>query len=440
MTHPTLEELTLMVHGLVPRGEHLEGCAECHRQVALLEGELSLLRRAEQRVDPPRAGGQSRWSLGAPIAASAGVLLAILWAIVSGSPWGSHGAVLSPQETPTAELVRRFLDGTDPESAQAKKDLSARGSAVLPDLAHARLRHPESRRIEPLRGLMFDLKEAAANGQGKLLLKKLREIRITIDMQNAPLTAIVDYIREISSMNVVIDPGMKNPDAIELSFKIQDVSLSTCLDRLLEQAQLDYDVRSGVLLVAPGGRLWAAPAPTTPVAPPSEEEAKAVRALIARLGSESPEDRERASSELRKLGLPILPILEEKAKGGDPEVAGRCQSLIEELCPWRSQTPIPRTSDWRRRKDQTNATVVVRKLETMKIDLAFENTKREDILSFMQDVSGLKIVVKGEYPRGNVTFKVKDLALGDALELFTLPLGWDVRVVDDGVELLERKP
>jgi hypothetical protein len=441
MTHPTLEELTLMAHDLMPRGEHLDGCAACHRLVALLEGELALFRRAERRIDPPRTGGQLRWSRGIPIAAAAGVLFAVVWAIVSGSPWGSHQAGLSPQETPAGELVRRFLEGTDPESAQAKKDLRARGAAVLPDLVHARLKHPETRRIEPLRELILELKEAAASDPGKLLLKKLREIRITIDMQKAPLTAIVDYLREISSVNFVIDPGMRDPEVDELSFKIQNVTLATCLDRLLEQAHLDFDVRSGVVLVAPEGRLWAPPpAPATPIAPLSEEEGKAVRALIARLGSDSPEDRDRASSELQKLGLPVLPILEETAKGGDPEVAGRCRSLIEELCPWRSQRSIPRVSEWRRLKDQANATAVVRKLESMKIDLAFENTKREDILSFVQDFSGLKIVVKGKFPAGNVTIKVKDLALGDVLELFTLPLGWDVRIVDDVVELLERKP
>ena len=37
------------------------------------------------------------------------------------------------------------------------------------------------------------------------IVEKLKSIRITIDMQNAGLNAVVDYIREISGLNFVID-------------------------------------------------------------------------------------------------------------------------------------------------------------------------------------------------------------------------------------------
>jgi len=82
-----------------------------------------------------------------------------------------------------------------------------------------------------------------------------------------------------------------------------------------------------------------------------------------------------------------------------------------------------------------------RKLETMKIDLAFENTKLEDILAFIRDFSGLNIILDAAVrdrvdPDREITFKVKDLALKNVLKLLLAQFGLDYVVTREQVVLL----
>jgi type II secretory pathway component GspD/PulD (secretin) len=82
-----------------------------------------------------------------------------------------------------------------------------------------------------------------------------------------------------------------------------------------------------------------------------------------------------------------------------------------------------------------------RKLDTMKIDLAFENTKLEDILAFIRDFSGLNIVLDAAVqqqvdPNKTITFKVKDLVLKNVLKLLLAQIGLDYRITEEKVVLL----
>src|SRR5437762_1041051 len=75
--------------------------------------------------------------------------------------------------------------------------------------------------------------------EDKTILDKLRSIRITIDMQNAPLTAIIDYIREISGLNMHIS-GVDDADSAMISFKVADIVLDGALRLMLGPRQLAY--------------------------------------------------------------------------------------------------------------------------------------------------------------------------------------------------------
>ncbi|HZE97992.1 MAG TPA: hypothetical protein VE981_13265, partial [Planctomycetota bacterium] len=86
------------------------------------------------------------------------------------------------------------------------------------------------------------------NDEDKTIVDKLHSIRITIDMQNAPLTAIVDYIREISGLNIHIT-GIDNPDQEMISFKVQDIVLDGALRLMLQPRNKAYMVRDGVVLI-----------------------------------------------------------------------------------------------------------------------------------------------------------------------------------------------
>jgi hypothetical protein len=437
MNHPTLEELTGMVHGFRAKEEHVDECTSCHGTAARLADELDLLRLAEARVRPPAPLLPVVWRL-APIAAAAVVLLTIVAAILVKAPWSSPGTTQGRVETPTRELVRAFLDESNDTSAQARRQLLSRGPAVLPDLVEARWRRPDAARIEALGELIFDLKEAAGGENGRGIFQKLRSVLVTVNMQNAPLTAVVDYIREITGLNFFID-SVTEPDSVMTTLKLSKVPLSAVLNTLLGPATLDYDFRHGVIFVGPPHRLWAAPSEAAPAPALPEVQVKEARVALDRLAADSPEERERAASDLRKLGPAVIPALEEGAKNSDAERAGRCRSLIEQLRPrpriWGS---LPTANHWRSQKLQGASRDVAGKLLKMKIDLAFDNTDIPDILSFVRDFSGLNIVGQGRIPKKAVTFKVRNLALADVIELMTLPHGLDVRLEEGVLTIFER--
>jgi hypothetical protein len=56
-----------------------------------------------------------------------------------------------------------------------------------------------------------------------------------------------------------------------------------------------------------------------------------VEKLVAQLGAESYEDRQKASKTLRDMGKNILPILKDHLKTGDPEVRQRIEDVMEQL-------------------------------------------------------------------------------------------------------------
>ncbi len=91
--------------------------------------------------------------------------------------------------------------------------------------------------------------------------------------------------------------------------------------------------------------------------------------------------------------------------------------------------------------DTLDCRLIHRKLETMKIDLAFENTKLEEILAFIRDFSGLNLVldaavadkIDADRP---ITFKVKDLTLKNVLKLLLAQYGLDYVVTEENVLLM----
>jgi hypothetical protein len=123
--------------------------------------------------------------------------------------------------------------------------------------------------------------------------------------------------------------------------------------------------------------------------------------------------------------------------------------------PWSESVRLPSSEEWAEISkrlpwpvrsegndiDDPDMLAIARKLDTMKIDLAFANAKLEDILSFIRDFSGLNVLLDAEVrdrvdPERIMTFKVKDMALKHALRLLLSGLGLDYVVTDEHVVLL----
>ncbi len=348
------------------------------------------------------------------------------------------GALLALQAEalPTEELIRIFRGADEVAATRARKALAGRGDQALLPLAQTRARLKDSSRNEALADLAFQLKSAIQPKEAESTFEKLGTLKMSIDMQDAPVSAVLDYLREISGLNIVLDPAPRR-DPAAVSLRKADVPVRRVLDDLFLQSGLDYDQRFGVLFLAAPERLWPA-AKKEPSGPPSEEDKKRAREHVAALGAESPEKRDQAAAELRKLGRGVVPLLEEAAESKDAEVAARAAALLDEIRrPPRTWGSIPLAGHWRSQELASLGAAASRKLQTMKIDLAFEDTSPADMLEFIREFTDLKIT--GGRWAGPITFKVKDLTLGDVLELLTLPHGLDIKIEAGGLEIFQSK-
>ena len=86
-----------------------------------------------------------------------------------------------------------------------------------------------------------------------------------------------------------------------------------------------------------------------------------------------------------------------------------------------------------------------RKFRTMKIDLAFENTRLRDILGFVSDFSGAEVIVDPAArdhvdSDKQITFKVKDLSAHNTLLLLGAQFGLSVFYRNGGIVLSDAEP
>lgn len=120
---------------------------------------------------------------------------------------------------------------------------------------------------------------------------------------------------------------------IEFSPTHLDRVVVTKFDGSMLRGQLD--IKDMNVQVAPGPALTISTAQMVSIEQstslPSTEAIKKAEALIARLGSESYQDREKATEELGKLGDSVLPVLKKHLKESDPEVRQRILRVIEKL-------------------------------------------------------------------------------------------------------------
>lgn len=111
---------------------------------------------------------------------------------------------------------------------------------------------------------------------------------------------------------------------------------------------------------------------------------------------------------------------------------------LPSLDAWRAST-APRAAP----VEEEEPPCIQRKLATMKIDLAFEETALEDILAFIRDFSGLNIVLDVSLrtsidPAQKMDLKVKDRTVGQVLRCLLSELGLTYVITAERVVLLTR--
>jgi hypothetical protein len=77
---------------------------------------------------------------------------------------------------------------------------------------------------------------------------KIRSIRITIDMQNAPISAVADYLSEISGIKFKTDPAIADPP---ITVKVMDATLDRALRLMTLPRDWDLRIEGGAAHLVP---------------------------------------------------------------------------------------------------------------------------------------------------------------------------------------------
>jgi hypothetical protein len=100
-------------------------------------------------------------------------------------------------------------------------------------------------------GLIAALASAPAATQDdatKTLRAQLRSIRLDIDIQKYSVKELIDFLREVSGLNIVLQSKAAEIPAT-LTMKAKDVSIQSVLRLLLKPLRIGYTIDSGVLLI-----------------------------------------------------------------------------------------------------------------------------------------------------------------------------------------------
>ncbi len=75
---------------------------------------------------------------------------------------------------------------------------------------------------------------------------KLNNVKVTLDFQNAPIDQVVDYLREISGMNIFVDTKVRDKNLV-VSLKVTEISLRSIFGLILKPHNCDILFKDGVL-------------------------------------------------------------------------------------------------------------------------------------------------------------------------------------------------
>ena len=82
------------------------------------------------------------------------------------------------------------------------------------------------------------------------VMNKVRTIQVNLDFQNADVRTVVDYIREISGLNIVLGKEITDPTTYTYpTLRLKDVTIAAVFDIILVSKELAYVVEDGIVVV-----------------------------------------------------------------------------------------------------------------------------------------------------------------------------------------------
>ncbi len=249
------------------------------------------------------------------------------------------------------------------------------------------------------------------------LERRLRTTRITIDMVNASLTAVLDFISQVSKISIVIDTeAVPNPEQEMISFRVADIVVDGALRLMLGPRQKTYVVAGDSVLITAPDRFARTPRGPFWIDP---EQAKRIESLIDDLASEGAERQGRAKRECEALGTAVLGPLLEAAGILDAPAAERCRAAARSLATWLVDEPSG--------ADLQKLSAAQAKL----LDLPMA-TEGSDTLEAVLKRSGVKCALKAKHEHV-LRFSGPALKAGSLLKLLTRPYGLDFHLEGETV-------
>jgi hypothetical protein len=77
---------------------------------------------------------------------------------------------------------------------------------------------------------------------------RMRNLKLTLDFNNAPIDQVVDYLREVSGLNLFVDLKVRDK-AIVVTLKVAELTLGSVLKLMLQPHGCDVMYREGVVML-----------------------------------------------------------------------------------------------------------------------------------------------------------------------------------------------
>jgi len=82
--------------------------------------------------------------------------------------------------------------------------------------------------------------------------RKLETMRVTVDFENVKLPEAIDYLRDVTGLNLIILPkAMEKDGETSIRLKVKDLSVKSVLKLLLNSRGLTASFRDGALVILP---------------------------------------------------------------------------------------------------------------------------------------------------------------------------------------------
>lgn len=90
------------------------------------------------------------------------------------------------------------------------------------------------------------------------VLNKLNTMRVTVDFTNTTLEEAVGYLRDFTSLNIIVDAEVyknQSEDQLKVTLKAKDLLLKSVLKLMLTSRELTAMYKEGVVLIVPKGKI-----------------------------------------------------------------------------------------------------------------------------------------------------------------------------------------